>query len=114
MLIKTFTLHSLPYIVGIVSSIAATHQIAPSLETALRLHSDTSTKIAISSGHAVNRSLKSDRLPIKQAAPRTNGKGPFRVPAQIVQSPKINTGCHPPIDVVGRCFSEIGPSHKVV
>jgi hypothetical protein len=81
------TLYSLPYVVGLGSFLVAAHQVAPSLTT-LRALSDTSTISALISGQVVNRSLKTDRLPIKQAVPRADEKGYIKVPAQIVPSQK--------------------------
>jgi hypothetical protein len=98
--------------VGIVSFLVAAHQVAPSLTT-LHALSDTSTKSAIISGQVVNRSLKSDRLPIKQAAPQADDRGHIKVPPQITPNQKINTDCESPIDVIGRCFADAGLYRKV-
>jgi hypothetical protein len=73
MLIKTLTLHSLTYLVGITSSLAV-HQVIPSSGTAAGFQSDTSTKVAIITRQIVNRTVKSDRLPLKQGEPEANGK----------------------------------------
>ena len=109
MRIKSVTLYSLPYVLGVASFLVAAHQVAPSLTT-LRALSDTSTKSAIISGQVVNRSLKSDRLPIKQAVPRADDERQIKLPGQIVPNRKINIDCNkPPIDVIGRCFADTGP-----
>jgi hypothetical protein len=63
MLIKTLTLHLLTYLVGITSSLAV-HQIIPSSGTAAGFQSDTITKVATITGQIVNRTVKSDRLPV--------------------------------------------------
>jgi hypothetical protein len=112
MRIKSVTLYSLPYVVGVVSFLVAAHQVAPSLTT-LHALSDTSTKSVIISGQVVNRSLKSDRLPIKQAAPQANDKMPVKVPGQIAPDPKVKIDCESPIDVIGRCFANAGLYRKV-
>ena len=59
-----------------------------------------------------DRSLKSDRLPLKQAKRQANDKAPLQVPAQIAPNPKVKTDCKPPIDVLGRCFAEAGANQK--
>jgi hypothetical protein len=108
MLIKTLTLHSLTYLVGITSSLAV-HQVIPSSGTAAGFPSDTSTKVAtIITRQIVNRTVKSDRLSVKQAEPEANGKAPVQVPARIASNPKLKTDCKPPIDVLGRCFADLG------
>ena len=111
MCMKSLTLYSLPYIVSVASLVVAAHQVAPSLRTFL---SDTGTKSSIISGQVVNRSLKNDRLPIKQAVPRADDKAHIVVPAQIAPNQKIKTDCGPPIDVIGRCFAGAGPYHPYV
>jgi len=100
--IKSLTLYSLPYFVGIASLVVAAQQVAP---TALRFQ-DTSTKSAITSDQVVNRSLKSDRLPIKQTAPQANDKGNVKVPARIAPNPEIKIGCEQQINLNGRCFAD--------
>lgn len=106
MLIKTLTLHLLTYLVGITSSLAV-HQVS----TAAGFQSDTSTKVAIITRQIVNRTVKSDRLPVKQAEPEANDKAPVQVPAHIAPNPKWKTDCKPPIDVLGRCFADLGVNH---
>ena len=110
MLIKTLTLHSLSYLVGITGSIAV-HQVIPS-DTAVRLQSGTGTT-AIITQQIANRSTKTDRLPIMQAKPQVNDKAPVQVPAQITPNPKFKTDCKPPIDILGRCFADAKVNHKV-
>ena len=107
MRIKSVTLYSLPLVVGIASFLVTAHQVAPSLTL-----SDTSTRSAIIFHQVVNRSLKSDRLPIKQTVPRADDKGHIVVPAQISPNQKIKTDCRPPIDVIGRCFADAGPLRR--
>ncbi len=106
MLIKTLTLHSLTYLVGITSSLAM-HQVIPSLGTAAGFQSDTSTKVATTTRQIVNRAVKSDRLPVKQAEPQANGKAPVQVPARIAPNTKLKTDCKLPIDFPGRCFADL-------
>ena len=101
-LLKSLTLYSLPYFVGVASLVVAAHQVAP---TAFRFQ-DTSAESAIISGQVVNRSFKSDRLGIKQAAPQANDKGHIKVPA-LAPSPENKIDCEP-IDVIGRCFADAG------
>jgi hypothetical protein len=107
MLIKTLTLHSLTYLVGITSSLAL-QQVIPSSGTAAGFQSDTSTKVAINTRQIVNRTVKSDRLPVKQAEPEASGKAPVQAPARNAPNPKLKTDCRPPIDVLGRCFADLG------
>ena len=97
--IKNVTLYSLPYLVGVASLVVAAHQAAPTLR-----FEDTSTKSAITSDQVVNRAVKGDRLPIKQAVPRANDK----VPTRIAPSPEIKIECEGPIEVNGRCFADAG------
>ena len=99
MRINSLTLYSLPYVVSVASLAIVAHQVVPSLRTPLL---DTSTKSAVISGQVVNRSLKSDRLPIKQTVPQAN-----------VPNRKIKNDCNkPPIDVIGRCFADAGPLRR--
>jgi hypothetical protein len=109
MLIKTLTLHSLTCLMGSTSSMAV-HQVMPS-ETVAR-ESGTGTTAVITQQIA-NRSIKSDRLPIKQEKPQVNDKAPAQVPAQITPNPKFKTYCKPPIDILGRCFADARVNHKV-
>ena len=106
MLIKTLTLHSLTYLVGISSSLAV-HQVIPAPGTAAGFESDTSTKVALINRPIVNRTVKSDRLPVKQAEPEANDKAPVQMPAHTAPNPKWKTDCKLPIDVLGRCFADL-------
>ena len=108
MLIKTLSLHSLSYLVGITSSVAV-QQAIPS-DTAARFQSGTGA-IALFSQQIANRSAKSDRLPIKLAKPHANDK--VQVPAQIAPNPKFKTDCKPLIDTLGRCFADARVNRKV-
>jgi hypothetical protein len=110
MLIKTLTLYSLTYLVGITSSVAV-HQAIPS-DTAARFQSVTGTTEMITQ-QIVNRSIKSDRLSIEQAKLRVNDKTPIQVPAQITPNPKFKTDCKPPMDILGRCFADARVNHMV-
>jgi hypothetical protein len=110
MLIKILTLHSPTYLLGITSSLAV-HQVIPALGTAAGVHSDTSTKVAIITRQIVNRTVKSNRLPVKQAEPEASGKAPVQVPAHIAPNPKWKADCKPLIDVLGRCFADVGVNH---
>ena len=107
--IKSITLYSLPYFVGVASLVVAAHQAAP---TALRFQ-DTSTESAITSDQVVNRSLKSDRLPIKQAVPQADDERQIKLPGQIAPNQKNKTDCKSPIDVIGRCFADARLFHKL-
>jgi hypothetical protein len=107
--IKSVTLYSLPCVVGVASFLVAAHQVAPSLTT-LRALSDASTKSsAIISGQVVNRSLKSDRLPIKQAVPQANDERQIKLPGQIAPNRKIKNDCNKP-PIIGRCIADAGPA----
>ncbi len=112
MLIKTLTLYSLTYLVGIASSVAV-HQVIPAPGTAAGFQSDTSSKAAIIVRQIVNRPIKGDRLPVRQAEPQANDEAPVQVPAHVAPNPEFKTDCKPPIDVVGRCFVDLGMNHKV-
>jgi hypothetical protein len=111
MLIKTLTLHSLTYVVGITGSMAV-HPVIPSSGRAERSQSGTGGT-AIITQQIVNRSIKRDRLPIKQSKPQVHDKAPVQVPAQIPLNPKNKTDCKPPIDVPGRCFADARANHEV-
>jgi len=110
MLIKTLTLYSLTYIVGITSSVAV-YQVIPSPGAAARFQRGSGTT-AIVTGQIVNRSVKRDRLPIKQAKPQANDKPRVLVPRQTVPNPNFKTDCKPPIDVIGRCFAGALANYK--
>jgi hypothetical protein len=89
------------YLVSIASSLLVASQVAPSMNAVL---SNESARSAITSYQVVNRSLKSDRLPIKQVGPETDLREYFKVPDRLVPK-KNDTDCKPPIDVRGRCFA---------
>ena len=112
MLIKTLALYSVIYIAGITSSMAV-HQVIPSAGTAARFQSGTGGGTRIFTRQSANRSVKSDRLPIKQAKRQVNDKAPLQAPVQIAPNPKIKTECKPPIDVLGRCFAGARVDHKL-
>jgi len=98
MLVKTLTLKSLPYIVGIVGSIVAAHNIAPSPGTTPGLQSDINTESTIIYRQAVNRALKGDRLPIRQAEPNSiNNES-----VHSTSNPKNESDRKPPIDIPRR------------
>src|SRR5215218_6434219 len=88
MLMKTITLDSFTFLIGITSSMAV-HQVIPSDATA-RFQSGTEIA-AIFSQQRANRSIKSDRLPLRQAKPHLNDKAPIQVPAQIAPNLKFKT-----------------------
>src|SRR4051794_4886628 len=79
MLIKTLALYSLVYIAGITSSMAV-HQVIPSAGTAARVQSGTVSGTPLVTGQIANRSLKSDRLPIKRAMHEVNDKSRLQGP----------------------------------
>ena len=87
----------LPSAVGVASSMLATNQIAPSMNSVVL---ERSAKSALVSQQVVNRSLKGDQLPVRKVKPEES-KRPFRrVPSQ-----KTDFNCKPPIDLPGRCFA---------
>ena len=95
MLIKTFIMHSLPFLVAIASSIVANQSALTSSGAALQ--AAVSKEAGVFGDQIVNRAVKSERLPVKPAQPRANGKTPVRIPAH----------CKPPTDVLGRCFATL-------
>ena len=111
MRIRTLTLYSLVYLLGITSSMAV-HQVLPSADAAARLQSATGSTAALTQQIA-NRSIKSDRLPVKQANPKGDDKASLQVPAQITPNRKPMTDCKPLVDVPGRCFVDAGVHHNV-
>ncbi len=110
MLLKVLTLNSLPYIVGIVSSILAANYVAPSSGTDVQ--QGTTAESTILSRQVVNRLMKSDRLPIKHADPLH--KKDSEKPGQLSPSPKIKTDCTRSIDFTGRCLVEVKLYYKIV
>jgi hypothetical protein len=103
MLIKTLTWHSITCIVSITSSMAM-QQVIPSPDTTAHYQSETSTKVAVITDQIANRSVKSNRLPVKQAAPQAR-------PAPVIMPANSQSNCKPPIDVLGRCFADAGLHH---
>src|SRR3974390_905753 len=94
MLVKTLTLKSLPYIVGIAGSIVAAHNIPPSAGTTSGLQSEINTESTITYRQAVDRALKGDRLPIRQAEPNSiNNESVHRAP-----NPRNENDCKQQID----------------
>jgi hypothetical protein len=112
MFIKTFTLYSLTYVVGIASTIAA-HQVAPSPGSLAGFQSDR-TEAATTPGQVANRSAKGDRLPIRELRFPTNDKAPPKQAEQSTPNPNLKRDCKPPIDVIGRCFADAGVDHHVI
>jgi len=90
------------YLVTIVSPLFADHQIVPSMNVGL---SNENAKSAVISRQTVNRSLKSDRLRIRQVMPASELREHFKPPAQLGPNPKKDSNCKPPIDMRGRCFA---------
>ena len=89
-------------LMSIASSLLAAIQIAPSMNAIL---SKESARSAITSYQVVNRSLKRDRLPIRQVGSETDLREYLKVPDRLVPNQKDDTDCKPPIDVRGRCFA---------
>lgn len=106
MLIKTFAL--------LVRISMAVHQVTALPSAGKRFEPVAGTLApAMITQQIVNRSIKGDRLPIRQAKPQVNDNAPTQEPAQFRQNPKIKTDCKPPIDVVGRCFADVRVNPKV-
>ena len=108
MFIKTFTLHSLTYVVGIASTIAA-HQVTPSPGLPAVFQSEA----AITIGQISNRSAKADRLPIKEPTSPANDQAAPKQSGPNAPNPNLKRDCTPPIDVIGRCFADAGVNHRV-
>ena len=89
-------------LMSIASSLLAAIQIAPSMNAIL---SNESARSAITSYQVVNRSLKRDRLPIRQVGSETDLREYLKVPDRLVPNQKDDTDCKPPTDVRGRCFA---------
>jgi hypothetical protein len=111
MFIKSIVLYSFLYFAGIASSLLAV-QFPPSFENTL---SDKSTKNEMYFGQVVNRSIKSDRLPMQHKTGRANKKSDIEVPTSIAPNLSIDVKCEPfnsPAhfirDVIGRCFADAG------
>jgi hypothetical protein len=101
MFVKTLTLYSLIYLAGIAGSMAV-HQGLPR-GSVTELHADIR--------QIVVRSLKSDRLPVKQAEPHAFDKAPVLVPRHTAPNLKDKDYCKPPIDVPRRCFAILKVEH---
>jgi len=121
MFTKTLTLNLLPYIVCVASSLLAAQQLMPSLGLASAFQSSGSPKGSIVSNQAVNRSLKSNRLPIMETI--GGAEKSINEPAHIryakfknlvMQNLKIKFDCRPRFDVPGRCFADARLYHKMV
>jgi hypothetical protein len=109
MLIKTFTWHSLTYVVGIASTMAV-HQVSPGSPAGFQ---SGAMEAATTTGQVANRTAKSDRLPVKQSRSRANDKAPSNLSRQNAPNPKPKGDCKPPIDVIGRCFADLGINRHV-
>ncbi|MBW7966738.1 hypothetical protein [Bradyrhizobium sp. BR 10261] len=99
MLIKTLTLHSLTYLVGISSSVAVYQNALWNPE------SDQADTRQI-----VLRATKSDRMPVKPSRSHAHDSVPAQAPTVV--NPRIGDACKPPIDVRGRCFASVGLSSQ--
>ena len=84
MQIKSVTLYSLPYVVGIAGILVAVHQIVPTPKS-ISLW-DANSKDATFSSQTVNRSRKSDRFPIQSTTPQAPAKGQINT---LVETRKI-------------------------
>ena len=114
MLIKTVVLYSLPYIVGIASSMVAARHFAPLLETTpTTLSAPTATDGAFR-GQVVNRSLKGDKLVVWHGPPHPKGKVYIKTPARMAPRPGHILRCTPPIDVPGRCFANADKAFRFI
>ncbi|WP_156527695.1 hypothetical protein [Bradyrhizobium stylosanthis] len=96
MLIKTLTLCSLTYLVGIASAVAI-HQSDPWSSAAGRGGSHQRPPPA----------AKGDRLPLKPIRAPVSDSAPVQPPASNAPNPWTGTACNAPIDVRGRCFARI-------
>ena len=108
MLMKTFTWHSLTYIVGIASTMAV-HQISPG---SLAGFQSGTTEAATTTGQIANRSAKSDRWSIKELKSQANDKARPHL-SRDAPNPKLKSDCKSPIDVIGRCFADVRVNHHV-
>ena len=80
MKIKSVTLYSLPYVVGIAGILVAVHPVVPTPKS-ISLW-DANAKNGAFSGQTVNRSRKSDRLPIHSTTPQAPAKGQTNTPVE--------------------------------
>jgi hypothetical protein len=111
--IKALATHSLPYIASVAISIVAAQNIAPLEGSAFDFQKDSSARSASVSGNVINRSLKSDRLPIK-APHGVDDKESMKAPTEIAPTQKSKSRCKPPIDVIGGCFADAEPYRNAV
>src|ERR1035437_5635251 len=89
---KHDVLWMLPYIVGVASLVVAAYAVGPSFKTVLHPLSERNAKAPIFSKQVVNRSLKRDRLPIRDATYKAIEKEQRQVPARIVPNREIKIG----------------------
>jgi len=80
MQVKSVTLYSLPYVVGIVGILVAVHEVVPTPKS-ISLW-DANAKNGTFSGQTINRSRKSDRLPIQSTTPQAPAKGQINTPVE--------------------------------
>jgi hypothetical protein len=85
------------YLVAVAGSLLATDRIV------LPFLPQWSANSAIMSQQVVNRSMKSDRLPIRRVTPASGAKE--RLDAPIAPDGKIVDDCKPPAEIHGRCFA---------
>ena len=113
MLIKSALLYSLPYIVGVASSMVAVHHFAPLLGAAPTTLSAPPSAEGTFRGQIVNRSLKGDKLVVHHGPPHTKGKVYIKIPARMTPRPRPNLPCTP-IDVPGRCFAATDKTFRFI
>jgi hypothetical protein len=80
MQIKSVTLYSLPYVVGIAGILVAIHPVVPTPKSISQW--DANAKNGTFSGETINRSRKSDRLPIQSTTPQAPAKGQINTPVK--------------------------------
>ena len=80
MQIKSVTLYSLPYVLGIAGILVAVHPVVPTPKS-ISLW-DANAKNGTFSGQTVNSSRKSDRLPIQSTTPQAPAKGQINTPVE--------------------------------
>jgi hypothetical protein len=98
MRVRSFTLHCLPCVLAIAGSSLGADRNIPTGHASLQ--SEANPDAASLTGQSVNRSGKTDRLPVKRTQPNAHDKAPVGIPVH----------CKPPIDVLGRCFAALGMS----
>ena len=79
MQIKSVTLYSLPYVVGIAGILVAVHVVPTPKSISLW---DANAKTGTFSGQTVNSSRKGDRLPIQSTTPQAPAKGQINTPVE--------------------------------